>query len=86
MEKQLVLESYCWKWRLLEMYILLTDDIVEFNMCDVDWSPDASLKQLAAVSDKVLDYKQHQDWFLLLLIAKCPVSTRTSCYQIMLIF
>ena len=78
MERKLVREL-CWKWRLLEMYILLTDDIVEFDMGDVDLSPGASLKQLAAVSDKHLDYKQHQDWFLLLLIAKCPVSSRTSC-------
>ena len=79
MERKLVMESYlkCKIWKLVEMYILLTDDIVELDMRYVNWTLDVLPKQLTASSDKDR-YKQHQDLSLRLLIAKCPVSNITS--------
>ena len=69
MEGKLVLEL-CLKrrtWKLVEMYILLTDDIVEIDMRHVDWRLDV----FRAAGIKL---PQNQQWILPLLKAKCPVS------------
>ena len=75
-ERKLVLESCLrrGRWGLLEMSILLTDDIIEFDeRCD-RWSPDSIREQLSPAVDIKLPLGQHQDLFLSLLIARCPVS------------
>ena len=77
MERKLVLES-CWagdSWGLLDMYVLLTDDIVEFGMGsglidlarkqELTWSPATDIK---------LNHKQHEELVVSLLISRCPVS------------
>ena len=78
MERKLILESClkCDSWGLLEMYTLLTEDIVEFEMISDDWNLDSLSEQLSPVIDIKLNYKNKQNQHLLLslLIAKCPVS------------
>ena len=69
MERKLVLDL-CLKrrtWKLVEMYILLTDDIVDIDMRHVDWELDVF---------RSIDIKlpQNQHLILPLLRAKCPVS------------
>ena len=74
MERKLVLEL-CLKrrtWKLVEMYILLTDDIVEFDMSYVDWRMDILRQQYNPAADIKLPPNQHL--ILPLLRAKCPVS------------
>ena len=81
MERKLILNSCLkfGKWRLLEMFILLTDDIVEFDVdiCvkedDMD-ELDRTREAMAPDIDIRLHYKQHGDLFLSLLRARCPVS------------
>ena len=85
MERKLVLEATLanGRWGLLEMYLLLTDDIVELKVCFkiqdyLDIEPEYRVPDI----DIKLDYKNHPDLFLSLLIARCPVSdcisTKTS--------
>ena len=82
MERKLVLEACLRRgsWGLLEMYILLTDDIVEFDVHPTSgmWDDLDNLvtarEQLASAIGIKLDYKQYSDLFLLLLMVKCPVS------------
>ena len=79
MERKFVINS-CLKrgtWGLLELYTLLTDDIVNFNMRPEGFYWDVLNKQVTAAGDKNVDYKQHPDLCLSLLIAKCPVSIMT---------
>ena len=69
MERKLVLDL-CSKrrtWKLVEMYILLTDDIVEIDMRHVDW-------ELDIFRDAEIKLPQNQHLVLPLLRAKCPVS------------
>ena len=69
MERKLVLDL-CSKrrtWKLVEMYILLTDDIVEIDMRHVDW-------ELDIFRDAEIKLPQNQHLILPLLRAKCPVS------------
>ena len=77
MERKLVLQS-CLKsvaWGLVEMSILLTDDIVEFDMLSEDWGLlDMQWQHSAPEIDVKLDYLDHSDMLIPLLIAKCPVS------------
>ena len=73
MEKKLVWES-CLKydsWGLLEMHILLTDDIVEFGMRDVEMMREVKMSK---VIDIKLPYRQHEDLVLRFLMSRCPVS------------
>ena len=76
MERNLVLQSNLTSdtWGLLEMYILLTDDIVEFNLPGRVLHTCKLRTNLISVIDMKLNCKTHQDLFLSLLIAKCPVS------------
>ena len=71
MERKLVWESclYTGSCGLLEMYILLTDDVVEFGMFSKDWCSNMRLTQYTPIKEA-----QHQDLLIPLLIAKCPVS------------
>ena len=76
MERKLVLES-CLKrnaWGLLEMYVLLTDNVVRFEMCSEVLDLDTVREHLCPAVDIKLPYKQNQDVFLSLLVARCPVS------------
>ena len=75
MERKLLLQS-CLKsvkWGLVEMSIILSNDIVEFGMIS-----ETDLEDLIDVqdpeSDVKLDYLDHSDLVIALLIAKCPVS------------
>ena len=74
-------------WGLVEMSVLLTDDIIEFDMLsdkfvnfDIlsgDWDRhvlDMQWRYFAPDDDVRLDYIEHGDWLITLLIAKCPVS------------
>ena len=76
-ERKLVLES-CLRygsWGLLEMYILLTDHTVEFDVVEPRiWNLDAVLEQLSPTMDIKLDYMEHQDLLLSLLVTRSPVS------------
>ena len=77
MERKLILES-CLRsgaWGLLEMYVLLTDDIVDLHVrpSGVWDNVDMMREQLAPAVDIKLNYTQHQDLLLLLLRARCPV-------------
>ena len=84
-ERRLVLES-CFRrgsWGLLEMCILLTDDVVDFKVLPLQlWNDHGDLdinvvhKQLAPAVDIKLDYKEHTDLLLSLLMVKCPVSNK----------
>ena len=82
MERKLVLESCLRRgsWGLLEMYILLTDDIVEFDVHPIKsvWEDLDDLvtarEQFSPAIDIKLDYKEHGDFLLSLLMVKCPVS------------
>ena len=77
MERKLVLES-CFRscsFRLLEMYILLTDDVIEFNMISEHLHLDMKLEQLTLAFDVKLEDYEQEGWLITLLIAKCPVST-----------
>ena len=79
MERNLVLESCLANdsWGLLDMYVILTDDIVEFDMRieswdlerrrEITWSPAIDIK---------LNHKQHEDLVLSFLRDRCPVSIR----------
>ena len=76
MERKLVLQS-CMNsdsWGLLEMFILLTDDIVEFDMLSEGWDLDMECEHLGPDIDVKLDYLDHGDWLITILIARCPVS------------
>ena len=69
MERKLVLDL-CLKrrtWKLVEMYILLTDDIVDIDMRHVDW-------ELDVFRSTDIKLPQNQHLILPLLRAKCPVS------------
>ena len=82
MERKLILES-CLRsgaWGLLEMYILLTDDIVDLHVrrSGVWDNVDMMREQLAPAVDIKLNYTQHQDLFLSLLRARCPVGNTCS--------
>ena len=82
-ERKLVLESClrCKAWGLLEMYVLLTDDVVELDQRHEDWNlPVDTVKELNShlpVNKIKLPYIQYPDLFLSLLIARCPVSNHT---------
>ena len=77
MERKFVLDSCLTsgRWGLLEMYILLTDAVVEFDggRRKDDYPETFREKLLPAINIK-LDYRQHHDLFLLLLTVRCPVS------------
>ena len=80
MERKFVMES-CLKsgtWGLLEMFILLTDDIVKLDdhSCQSWEDPDTMHRQLATAINIRLDHKRHHDLFLSLLMARCPVSNK----------
>ena len=78
MERKLILESCLrhGRWGLLEMYILLTDDVVDFDVHPFGlWTDlDRIYEQLTPVIDIKLYYKQHADLLLSLLMVKCSVS------------
>ena len=77
MERKFVLESCLTsgQWGLLEMYILLTDDILEFDGGHKEYDyPEAFRERMAPAIDIKLYYRQHQDLFFLLLRIRCPVS------------
>ena len=83
MERKLVRESCLrsGRWGLLEMYILLTDDVVEISVLHkrtMKMSLEEMRELLAADVDIKLDYRKHQDLILSLLIARCPVSNHIS--------
>ena len=80
MERKLVLESCLTSGRLglLEMCVLLTDDIVEFNLDEFMSYKSTLSTQLTFAMDIKLTYRYHQDAFLSLLIVKCPVSISVS--------
>ena len=81
MERKLVLESCLanGSWGFLDMYVLLTNDIVEFDVSieaidlerrrKLTWSPAIDIK---------LNHKQHEDLFLSFLRDRCPVSIRNN--------
>ena len=79
MERKLVLESCLHRGssRLLEMYILLTDDVVEFNMISEDWFLDKKFKQFTPKGSKdvINVYYEEEDLLITLIMARCPVST-----------
>ena len=76
MERKLVLKLCLERktWKLLEMYILLTDDIVKFDMRYVDWRRDMLGQLNMRAADIKLPHKQHL--IFPLLIARCPVSEK----------
>ena len=83
MERKLILESCLrsGRWGLLEMYILLTDDVVEINLEHsqaMKTSLELLRELLSPAVDIKLDYRKHQDLILSLLIARCPVSNNIS--------
>ena len=67
------------------MYILLTNEIVEFEMpsdsevCDLD-TLRVRLSPVNYTGRGVVCCKQNQDMFLSLLRTRCTVSNRTSSY------
>ena len=73
MERKLVLESslLAGSWGLLELYILLTDDIVELDIIphDLDLHVYSKLRSYTVDIDV-----QHEDLLIPLLIARCSVS------------
>ena len=76
MERKLVMAS-CFttsSWGLVEMSILLTDDVVEFDMISLDSDLDMECRQFVPDFDVKLDYYNHEELLVPLLIAKCPVS------------
>ena len=88
MERKLVLQ-WCLKsvsWGLLEMSILLTADVAEFDMRfhDIfeldtldDWDQHVlgmQRQHFAPDIDVKLDYLEHGDWLTTLLISRCTVS------------
>ena len=77
MERKLILESplLAGSWGLLELYILLTDDIVELDVdpYDLDLHIYSMLRNCTVAIDV-----QHLDLLISLLIAKCPVSRSKS--------
>ena len=78
MQRKLVLEL-CLKrgeFGLLEMYILLTNDIIEFEGYSDLRCLDTLRKQMSI--DIEIPCRQHQDLLLLLLRARCPVSNNGS--------
>ena len=80
MERKLVLKS-CLKrdrWGLLEMYILLTDDIVELDMCTEYWNLDKCREKLSPTINIKLDHERYHHLFFFLLMARCPVSNNRS--------
>ena len=77
MERKLVLESCLASgtWGLVEMFILLTVDTVEIDVpLEMTQYTSTLRNQMIPATDIKLKYKKHQDLFLSLLIAKCPVS------------
>ena len=82
MERKFVLES-CLKsgfWGILEMYILLTDEMVEFEMpsdCKV-WDLDTLRVCLSPLPGVRLNYKRQLDTLITLLRIRCPVSISTN--------
>ena len=82
MERKLILESClkCGSWGLLEMYTLLTEDILEFEMISDDWNLDSLREQLSPVIDILFNYKiiEIQHLLLSLLLARCQVSSNIS--------
>ena len=76
MERKLVMES-CFKtfsWGLVEMSILLTSDVVEFDMLSGCMNLEGERRQFLPDFDVKLDYYDHEELLVPLLIAKCPVS------------
>ena len=65
-------------WGLLEMYILLTEDVREVELCSWILYLETMKEKGAPAVDIKLPYKQHQDLFLSLLITRCPVSNGRS--------
>ena len=79
MERKLVLESLEYEiLDLLEMYILLTDDIVEFDVRPGRCNLDTVRKRFCSDYHKTYTYKQHENLLLTLLKTRCPVSTSIS--------
>ena len=72
-ERKLVLESCLQngEWGVLEMYILLTDEILEFD----EWALESVYEQAPLTFDIKLDILQHEHLFFSLLMARCPVSS-----------
>ena len=79
MERKLVLESCLHRGscRLLEMYILLTDDVAEFNMISEHWFLDKKFEKLTPKGSKDVKvvYYEEEDLLITLLMARCPIST-----------
>ena len=78
MEKKLILQSCLTSrsWGLLEMYILLTDDVIEFDDMSAEClNLEALREQESLTFDIKLDILQHEHLFLSLLMARCPVSS-----------
>ena len=78
LERNFTLEM-CFKrgtFGLLEMYILLTDGIAELYVggCGDGDFLDRTREQLFPAVDIKLPHKQHEDLFLSILMARCPVS------------
>ena len=61
-------------WGLVEMSILLTGDVVEFDMLSEGWDIDRECRKYVPDIDLKLDYYDHEELLVPLLIAKCPVS------------
>ena len=78
MERRLLLES-CLKsrsWGLLEMYILLTDDVSEFDDVRAEaWDLEALREEESLTFDIKLDVIDYEDLFLSLLMTRCSVSS-----------
>ena len=75
MERKIVWES-CLEnhsWGLLEMHILLTEEIVEFDMY-FDLDTIRELIESPAMYIQ-LPYTHHEDLLLSFLMVRCPVST-----------
>ena len=76
MERKLVMTS-CFttsSWGLVEMSLLLTDDVVGFDMLSDGWDVDRECRKYVPDIDLKLDYYDHEELLVPLLIAKCPVS------------
>ena len=81
MERKIVLKSCLRRdsWGLLEMFILLTDDVIDFYVRSRNQQEDlddlnAVREKLAPAIDIKLHYEQYSDLLLSLLMVKCPVS------------
>ena len=79
MERKLVLE--CLKkdeYDVLEMYILLTNDIVELDVRPSHSHLDTILKRFCSEFNKTYNYEQYEYLLLTLLKTRCPVSISIS--------